>query len=540
MPRNIYSKTKRIIAYLTCACALSVACATSETRGASFNWEKCGAQKDGTYHNPVLPADFSDLDCIRVSDDYYAISSTMHFSPGMVVLHSRDLVNWRIIGHAVGDLAQIGPALNWDKMGRYGRGVWAGSIRFHNNKYYVFFGTPDEGYFMTTADNPAGPWAPLHPLMREAGWDDCSAIWDDNGQAWFVGTQFSKGYKTYLFKMSADGRAIDRESATLIHEGAGREANKLIKHDGFYYLVYSENTPPEGRYVLARRAEKMTGPWSEPRKLSHGDRDAREPNQGGIIQGPDGAWYFFTHHGSGAWEGRCASLTPVTWMDGWPVLGKPDENGVGHFVWSGKLPAPDSVAAVREPQASDSFDSPALAPQWEWNYQPRAGFWSLTERPGWLRLRAFPPLKPNALMQAGNTLTQRAWRTAANTVVIKLDLSGMADGQHAGLCHFARAHSALGIVQSGATRQIEFRVNDKITSGPEISATTIWLRSTWGADGLSRYAYSLDGKNYHETGEPYQLAWGNYRGDRVGIYNYNNNGERGYVDVDYFEYDFSK
>ena len=197
-------------------------------------WQSWGEQTDGTYRNPVIPADYSDLDCIRVGNDYYAISSTMQFSPGMTILHSRDLVNWEIAGNAVGDLTQISPALGWQQMDRYGRGIWAGTLRHHKGRFYLFFGTPDEGFFMTTAKRANGPWEPLTPLLQEPGWDDCSAIWDQEGQAWFVGTCFRDGYKTYLFRMAKDGRSIDRSSARLINEGNGREASKLIWHDGLH------------------------------------------------------------------------------------------------------------------------------------------------------------------------------------------------------------------------------------------------------------------------------------------------------------------
>ena len=146
------------------------------------NWQTWGDQGDGTYQNPILAGDYSDLDCIRVGADYYAISSTFQFSPGMIILHSRDLVNWKILSHAVNDITQISPEMNWDKMNRYGKGIWAGAIRYHDKKFWIYFGTADEGYFMTTAKDPAGPWEPLHHVLREKGWDDCCPFWDDDGQ----------------------------------------------------------------------------------------------------------------------------------------------------------------------------------------------------------------------------------------------------------------------------------------------------------------------------------------------------------------------
>jgi beta-xylosidase len=138
------------------------------------DWTRWGDLGNGRYRNPVLPADYSDLDAIRVGDDYYAISSTFQFSPGMAVLHSRDLVNWRTVGHAVPDLTQLSPELDWKRMNRYGRGIWAGAIRHHAGRFWIYFGAPDEGYFVTSAERPEGPWTPLHPLLRSPGWDDCA------------------------------------------------------------------------------------------------------------------------------------------------------------------------------------------------------------------------------------------------------------------------------------------------------------------------------------------------------------------------------
>jgi beta-xylosidase len=500
------------------------------------SWERWGDQGDGTYLNPVLPSDYSDIDCIRVGSDYYAISSTFQYSPGVVILHSKDLVNWRILSHVVTDLTQIGPELNWDRMNRAGKGVWAGAIRHHAGKFWVYFGTPDEGYFMSTARDPAGPWEPLHQVMKSGGWDDCCPFWDDDGQGYFVGTHYREGYKTFLFKLTPDGRDLVKGSEILINEGARREASKLFKIGDTYYHFFSEWKEGIGRYVMMQRAKKITGPYTEVKQLSHASRDAMEPNQGGIVQTEAGDWYFFTHHGTGRWEGRCASLLPVTWIDGWPILGTVGADGIGRMAWSGKKPV--AGTPIVTPQTSDDFSATQLPPQWEWNYQPRAEKWSLTERPGFLRLHAFKPLRPDDFTGAGNTLTQRCFRTAENVVTLALDLSGMADGQVAGLSHFSKTHSTLRIRCDGDARTLEFTENKKVTTGPTISGGKIWLRSTWGLDGVSRYAYSTDGTTFTPFGEPYQLSWGHYRGDRLGIFTYNDKGEAGYLDVDSFDYTY--
>ncbi len=519
-----------VLAPAVWACVAGAA-AAEPAAAAWGDWPRWGAQTDGTYVNPVLPADYSDLDCIGVGPDYYAISSTFQFSPGVVILHSRDLVNWTIAGHAVADLTQISPELNWDRMNRYGRGIWAGAIRFHDRRFWIYFGTPDEGYFMTSAPAIAGPWAPLHPVLRAAGWDDCCPFWDDDGQGYLVGSNFRDGYKIHLWKLTADGRDLVPESDRVIHQSKGSEANKLYKFGGRYYHFFSE-ARPEGRVIMMERAASIAGPYQEKRQLKAADREALEPNQGGFVAGPDGRWYFFTHHGRGAWEGRAASLLPVTWTDGWPLVGAPGPDGLGHMVWSGQLPL--AGLPPEAPQTSDEFSGPQLSPQWEWNYQPRAGWWSLAERPGWLRLRAFRPVAPGGLLQAGDTLTQRSFRTTANVVLIKLDLSGMADGQVAGLAHFSKSFAALGVRQDGAVRTLVYASPAGLIPGPPLAGPILWLRSVWGWEGKSQFSYSLDGRSFADFGAPYPLSWGYYRGDRVALFSYNPKGDRGFVDIDYF------
>jgi beta-xylosidase len=494
-------------------------------------WTRCGDLGNGSYRNPLLPADFSDIDCIRVGRDYYAISSTMQFSPGMTVLHSRDLVNWEIAGNAVTDLTQISSALNWKEMNRYGRGVWAGTLRYHKGRFYLFLSAPDEGYFVTTSPSAAGPWEPLTPLLQSAGWDDCTALWDNDGKAYFVGTCFKDGYKTYLYNMSADGKSLDLPSARLINEGNGREANKLIYHDGYYYLIFSEHKSGVGRYVMAKRDRSMNGSFTEERQLLLPCTEAMEPNQGGIVDA-HGKWYFLTHHGSGDWAGRVMSLLPVTWVDGWPMIGDLSEGTPGKMVWQSTLPL-RTKHKLQIQQSDDFTDTASLAPQWQWNYQPRTDKYSLTERPGWLRLYAFKPLQPDKLLKVGNILTRRTFRTPQGEAVVKLDLTHLAEGQHAGLCHFAAASASLGVACQQGNVRMEYRHNDIPQLGATITSKNLWIKSVWKSNGLSTFSYSTDGVTYTPFGT-YQLSWGFYRGDRIGVYSYNDTGEAGYVDVDYF------
>ena len=333
------------------------------------------------------------------------------------------------------------------------------------------------------------------------------------------------------------------ETDSVIHQSKGSEANKLYKINGLYYHFYSE-VKPEGRVTMMARARTIYGPY-ENKQLNHVDaRTDKEPNQGGLVQTESGGWWFFTHQGTGSWEGRAACLLPVTWVDGWPIIGKVGNDTIGTMVWT--APKPIAGLPVRTPQTSDEFSEPTLPVQWEWNYQPRREKWSLTERTGFLRLHAFKPISPKDkrdtrrdFYRAGNTLTQRSMQTSRNDVVVKLDIAAMADGQRAGLCHFSATYSTIGIRQEGGVRRLVQDTNGREIAGPVLATTSVWLKSTWRYDGVSHYAYSLDGKTFKPFGKPYALKWGFYRGDRLGIYSYNTLADQGYVDVDSFRYDYT-
>lgn len=510
---------------------------------------KFGDQGNGTYINPILPADFSDLDAIRVGNDYYAISSTMQFSPGMVVLHSKDLVNWEIIGHVADDLTKISPELNWDKMNRYGRGIWAGSIRYYKNKFWVYFGTPDEGFFMSSATNAAGPWAPLHQLWNVQGWDDCCSFCDDDGQLYFIATNFAldpsnnKAYNIHLFKMKPDGKSLIMESDTILYQSKGSEANKLYKIKDLYYHFFSQVNEQGQRYCMMGRSKNIYGPY-EYKQLNKVDKEKdREPNQGGLLQVNKDQWYFLTHHGSGDWEGRPASLLPVTWINQWPIIGKVNADTIGEMVWSAQKP----IIVKQKPfiQTSDDFSNQKLNVQWEWNCQPRKDKWSLTQRKGYLRLYAFKPIADSSnesiILKAGNTITQRSMRTASNIATIKLDVSHMADGQFAGLTHLSTSNNSLfGIRQINGKRNLVYSFNGNDSLQTNINSTIIWLQSSWNVNGINLYAYSTDGKAFIPFGSSNQLTWGSYRGDRIGIFNFNAMQEKGYVDIDWVHYSYGQ
>ena len=496
-----------------------------------------GDQQDGTFINPVLPGDFSDLDAIRVGDDFYAISSTMQYSPGMEILHSRNLIDWQIVGHVVSDLAALDPELGWDRMNRDGRGIWAGSIRYHAGRFWVYFGTPDGGIYMASASRPKGPWSPVKRVIAASGGDDPCPFWDDDGKGYLVATRFSadedgQKYRIHLFSMTAGNDFVAEDSDRILHQSRGSEANKLYKVGGMYLHYFSE-VRPEGRVAMMERSRSLSGPW-EIRQLNHvhGAVD-KEPNQGGLIQLKDGRWWFLTHQGRGDWEGRAGVLLPVTWIDGWPVIGRPGPDGIGEMVWGGDRPIP--AKSKSELFASDSLRERSLIPAWEWRYQPRPDAWSFTGRG--LRMQALLPLAgKGGFAGVRNVLTQRSARAAKAEVTVKMDLGGLVDGEEAGLAHFARENCRLAVAQIGGVRKVLRIDQGNETAGPVVTTTRVWLRSTWSEEGMARFSYSLDGSAFTEIGSSCRLSWGSYRGDRIGLYTWNSKMEQGHVDFSDFRY----
>jgi beta-xylosidase len=351
-------------------------------------------------------------------------------------------------------------------------------------------------------------------------------------------------------KMNAsDGPYNYPDGGTLMSPFHSTEGNKIFKRNDYYYLQHIEfldQGQGHGTYVMRSRnlygtkTDGTPGTPGDPGKyevLKFGDEI---PGQGAFVDTPAGRWFWigqFNRYGS---DGRPPNLLPVTWIDDWPVPGVDITNKVGRFAW--QLPKHVAGQPVQIPQGGDEFNSATLNPQWQWNYQPRADKWWLTERPGFLRLHAFKPLLPGNFFKAGNTICQRHFRSESRTVTIKLDISGMADGQEAGLANFngGNNYATIGVAQANAVRQIKYEEDGKIMSGEILppGTTNLWLRSTAGFDDLNHYALSFDGKSFKPFGGTYKLKCAGYRGDLIGIYTFNNEADAGFVDADFFHYDF--
>ncbi|WP_114951498.1 glycoside hydrolase family 43 protein [Sphingosinicella terrae] len=536
--------------------ALSACAATSATAPA-------------TYTNPIIHADYSDPDVIRVGEDYFMIASSFHFSPGIPVLRSRDLVHWTIIGHVLPRLPfapeydmvppftltdatqrPVGPGL------RYAAGVWAPAIRHHNGRFHVYWATPTEGIFMSSAERAEGPWTAPVTLVAEAGLEDPAPFWDEDGSAWLIHSRVGAG-PLILRRMSPDGTRVLDEGRVVAEDPVNLpilEGPKLHRRDGYYYIFAPIGGVETGPQAVGR-ARDIQGPYEWRVVLEQGSTPVQAPHQGGYVETPSGQGWFVHFNSTGAF-GRITYLQPVRWQDGWPVMGDPIPGRVsGQPVMTHPMPdtgyPPDPSARIQD---SDEFDAATLGHQWEWNHNPVAAGWSLTERPGWLRLRALPA---EHLVTARNTLTQ-ILQGPRMRATARIDASRMADGQRAGITMLQTRPSWLGLVREQGATRIAFAVEGAETLGPVIPAGAIRLDSArLGAaasrrpamvdlrvevtpDQQAHFSYSLDGgRNFTGMGGPVALRFSWWKGARPALFTFHKSADyaappSGWIDVDWW------
>ncbi len=490
-------------------CSCAVARGDAAGHGRVWSW---GDQGNGTYRNPILPADFSDPDAIRVGGDFYLVASSFHFV-GMQVLHSRDLVNWQYLGQVFHRLTM---SPKFDAMTGYAQGPWAPTIRFHDGTYYIFVCTPHGGLFMWHAKNPAGPWSPTVTVKAVDGWEDPCPFWDDDGKAYLVHSHVGAG-PLILHRMSPDGTRL-LDGGVEIYRGPVAEGPKLFKRDGWYYISLPEGGVSKGGQTVLR-ARSIYGPYERRVVLPDGS-----PHQGALVELANGTWWFLAFKSSG-FLGRITYLEPVSWgADGWPVFG---DHGKPVASWT--KPNVGRTYPIRHPRRSDEFDRTLLSPQWQWNQNPVDGAWSLTARPGWLRLAAQPAA---ALATARDTLTEKLWGETG-TIDVKLDPGALADGERAGLAFMSGDQFAwVGVERESGRLKIAW--NDG--AGPTIRAGDVWLRGAY--DGpKARLLYCLDGRTYTDIGREAELKFAKWKGARLALFCFGPAG--GHADFDYVHYELT-
>lgn len=512
----------------------------------SNNMASLGDSLSNTFRNPVIYADVPDISVIRVGDDYYMISTTMHLMPGAPVMKSKDLVNWEIIGYVFDKLTD-NPSYDLNGGTVYGWGQWASSIRYHNGKFYVFFSPnnkPHEGYIYSAID-PSGEWK---LVSRTPHFHDASLFFDDDGRVYiFYATGSLTELKSDLSGVKPDGvnmKIFERDKT----ENALLEGSQVIKHNGKYYLLMI-SWPRNGiRREVCFRADKITGPYEKKVILEDAFNSYGGVAQGNIVDTSDGRWYGMMFQDRNG-VGRVPTLMPCRWIDGWPILG--NEEGRVPLIMEAPIQGHPEIPIV----VSDDFSDRKLKLNWQWNHNPQNDFWSLSERPDYLRLKTNRIV--DNLYAAPNTITQRMEGPACSGI-ISVDISNMKDGDIAGFSAFNGDSGLLSVIMNGGRKYLTMSTNvvklddsDKTILGVDVvekeridllQQHTIFLRIDCDFSehrDLASFYYSLDNKNWRKIGEDFKMKFDYtkfFMGTKFAIFNYATKICGGYVDVDFFSY----
>ena len=490
----------------------------------------------GTARNPVIFADVPDMSIIRVGDTYYMSSTTMHMSPGVPVMKSKDLINWEIVNYAYNTLGDNDELNLINGKNAYGRGSWASCIRYHNKTFYVstFSSTTGKTYIWSTKNIEKGPWK---EISFSPSFHDHTLVFDDDGRVYLI----TGNKRLTLIELNSDLTGIkagginqviiEDASAPSGNDSGLGEGSQLFKINGKYYLF--NITWPKGgmRTVVIHRADKITGPWEG--RVALQDLGVA---QGGLIDTPNGKWFAYLFRDFGA-VGRIPYLVPVKWVDGWPVL------GVG-----GKVPEtldlPASKGLIPGIVASDEFTrknrDPMLPLVWQWNHNPDNTLWSVTQRKGFLRLTT--GRIDSLFVQARNTLTQRTIGPECSGSTL-IDVSNMKEGDFAGLVLLQRKFGIVGIKFSNGAKSVVM-VNAQSGKPVEVESiplteNTAYLKAECDFTDrrdVAYFYYSLDGKTWHSIGDQLKMEYSmpHFMGYRYGLFNYSTRDSGGFVDFDWF------
>ena len=519
---------------------------------------------DGTYQNPVLYADYSDPDACRVGNDFYMTSSSFNCLPGLQILHSNDLVNWRIIGAAIP--YRLTPVSTPERP-EHGNRVWAPAIRHHNGEFYIFWGDPDQGVFMTKARDPQGPWT--EPVLVKAGQgiiDPCP-LWDDDGQVYLVhayaGSRAQLKSVIAICQLNEEATQAVTPSRIVFdgHEAHPTcEGPKFYKKGGYYYIFHPAGGVPTGWQVVLR-SKNVYGPYECKTVLAQGNTSVNGPHQGAWVDTPTGEDWFLHFQDVGAY-GRLVHLQPMKWKDGWPVIGTdPDGDGCGEPVLSHRKPDIGRTYPVCTPQESDEFDGYTLSPQWQWHANINEKWAYYAGNHGFVRLYSYPVVPQyRNLWDVANLLLQKT--PAPNfTATMKLTFSPTKQykGERTGLVVMGMDYAALVLenTASGLTlSQVVCHGADKgqpeqVNASVGLKESTVYLRVKFGCDGRKiaqsegghdllvtcDFSYSTDGRTFSPLGTTFQAREGKWIGAKVGTFWTRpaikaNDG--GWADVDWF------
>jgi beta-xylosidase len=501
---------------------------------------------NGFYKNPVIFADYSDPDVICTGDDFYLVSSSFNCVPGLPVLHSKDLVNWTIIGHAF----DLQPPFDVFEKPRHGNGCWAPAIRFHNGEYYIYYGDPDFGIYMTKSKDPRGPWEPLL-LVREArGWIDPCPFWDDDGNAYlvhaFAGSR--SGIKSVLVinRMNSEGtRLID--DGVLVFDGHNAyptiEGPKMYKRKGYYYIFAPAGGVTNG-WQTVLRSKNIYGPYEARIVMDQGTTPINGPHQGAWVELPSGESWFIHFQDREAY-GRIVHLQPMVWKDDWPVIGiDSDGDGRGEPVATFSKPDVGKTFPMNSPQVSDEFEDSAIGLQWQWHANNKP-VWALPfAGKGFLRLYCVPTSKDYKNMWDMPNLLMQKFPAPQFTATAKLTFDGRLSGEKCGLIIMGTDYAYLSLQNAGENLELVQSVcynADKGGSEEEKARinsdkNTIYLRVKVSKEARCDFFYSTDGENYLPAGTTFKAKPGKWIGAKLGIFASSDStaNDSGFVDFDWF------
>lgn len=478
---------------------------------------------DGTYTNPVIYSDFPDPDVIRVDSTYYMVSTTMFIFPRVTILKSYDLVNWEYCSNAVQRM-DFSPCYNLDGCNRYSHGQWATSSKYHNGTYYLLFITLDEGGFICTAKKPEGPWQ-IKNLPK--GFYDPGLFFDDDGKI-YVGHGNSTIYITEL-----DTNFTAKSGDHLVFTcdiRSGLEGTHVYKINGYYYL-YCTYGGGDG-FQVALRSTNIYSPYEEKIVIRDNGNLNTGIHQGALVETQTGEWWSVIFQDGSAF-GRFPTLQPITWKDDWPMVGV---NGKGVVTY--KKPNVGKEYPITILPTSDEFDSTMLGMRWGWNHNPDSTKWSLTENPGYLRLKTAKVV--SNLRNVRNTLTQRIFayysRSIPTTAAVKMDVDYMQEGDVAGLAVFQNPYAFIGIKRTNGVNYVVM-VNNGNTIDSALITSTVYLRAyAYYSTSRVSFAYSLDNQSFTKLGNDLSMKFNLsiFIGNKFCLFNYATITTGGFVDFDWF------
>lgn len=513
---------------------------------------------NGMYRNPVLHADYSDPDVCAVGEDYFLTASSFNCTPGLPILHSKDLVNWKIVNYA---LKKVEPVEYYNEA-RHGKGVWAPSIRFHGGVFYIYWGDPDFGIFMVKTRDPYGEWDKPVLVKAGKGMIDPCPLWDDDGRVYlahaWAGSRAKFNSVLTVCEMNKEGTAVISDPVLVFdgNDGVNHtiEGAKFYKRNGFYYLFAPAGGVVSG-WQLVMRSKDVYGPYEARIVMAQGKTDINGPHQGGWVDTPAGESWFLHFQDKGAY-GRVLHLNPMKWVNDWPVIGvDKDGDGCGDPVSRYRKPKTDKTYPIETPVESDEFDTRKLGLQWEWhaNYQDVFGF---TTNMGYARIYGHE-LSPHFknFWEVPNLLMQK-FPAEEFTATAKFKVSAKDDGQLSGLIIMGWDYSWIGVEKQGEKFLLKQAVCKDAEQGNLEQVSTlavlepsrkfeaglfpnyereIYIRVHVGKGAYCRFSYSLDGKKFTEAGTLFKARQGKWIGAKVGMFSVTPHGkERGWLDVDWF------